>query len=402
MQMYFSWYFLLLSALSIFYGYTQCCSLTAMGATVRRARINWMAVTLSGGILTIVWSVTGFPLPIFYILAYFVRAWRLVGSGQSHRKDLFLLNLSYINSLVLHLAVISITALLQGLSMHTIMSSGFWRTMSVATVLTADIIEDLIFLRWPNLPSALSAEADSAEAQPFMAFLWFCTGYLLADSILCVVDLESIFPSLFLIGSITILMYFVIRFLIHINTIIRDEYLKDEHDRLSLRLEAVQKHAGTLKQIVDRDALTGAFSRRYVMERMHEFVESGMPFCLVFLDLDGLKRINDCEGHEAGDQYLIGFTQAMEVRIREIDVLARMGGDEFVVLMPNCDEEMAKQRIGGIRGVLENRTRGGIIYRFSYGVAGFVAGKGSVETLLLNADQAMYQDKERRQRKGTD
>ncbi len=396
MRPYFSWYLLIPMILSIVYGYTQYRSVAAMGATALWARINLILTALSGFTLVSSWAVWGYPLPVFYILAYLFWAARLAGKTPDHRSWL-VLNLSFTNTMSLHLALIGVGALFTGSSMHTFLADGFWRTMSSVAVLAANIVEDLLFLRRPALPAALAAEAGSIEARPFVAFLWFSTGYLLVDSLLCAVELEPFYPPLFLIGSIVVLMYFVIRFLLHINTIIRDEHLKEEHDRLSVRLEAAQENAGMLKRLVDRDALTGAYSRRHIMGRMTGLIERGEPFSLAFLDLDGLKRLNDNEGHDAGDRYLIGFTQAVEAHLRENELLARVGGDEFLVLMPGCDAAAAAQRMEEIRGLLEAGNRGGTVFRFSYGIAASNSGDGhDAEALLLNADRAMYRDKKHR------
>lgn len=394
MRPYFSYFLLIPMILSMLYGYTQYRSVAAMGATALWARINLILTALSGFTLVSSWSVWGYPLPVFHLLAYLFWAARLAGRTPDH-KSWFVLNLSFTNTMSLHLALIGVGALFTGDSMYTFLADGFWRTMSTVAVLAASIVEDLLFLRRPTLPATLAAEAGSIEARPFTAFLWFCTGYLLVDSFLCAVELEPFYPPLFLIGSIAVLMYFVIRFLLHINTIIRDEHLKEEHDRLSVRLEAAQENAGMLKRLVDRDPLTGAFSRRHIMRQMADLIERGEPFSLAFLDLDGLKRINDDEGHDAGDRYLIGFTQALEACLGKSDPLARVGGDEFLALMPGCNAAVAAQRMEEIRRLLETRSR--TIFRFSYGIAASGPGDGhDAETLLLNADRAMYQDKKRR------
>lgn len=396
MRPYFSCYLLIPIILSILYGCTQYRSVTAMGGTALWARINLILTALSGFTLVFSWAVWGYPLPVFYILAYLFWAARLAGRTPDHRSW-FVLNLSYTNTMSLHLALIGAGALFTGNSMHTFLADGFWRTMSAVAVLAANIVEDLLFQRRPALPATLAAEAGSIEARPFMAFLWFSTGYLLVDSFLCVVELEPFYPPLFLVGSIAVLMYFVIRFLLHINAIIRDEHLKEEHDRLSLRLEAAQENAGMLKRLVDRDALTGAFSRRHILGHMTGLIECGEPFSLAFLDLDGLKQLNDNEGHDAGDHYLIGFTHAVEAHLRENDLLARVGGDEFLVLMPSCDAAAAAQRIEEIRSLLETQRQGGTIFRFSFGIAASSPGDGhDAQALLQNADRAMYQDKKQR------
>ncbi|WP_418665828.1 GGDEF domain-containing protein [Allofournierella sp.] len=400
MRIYFSWYLLAPVILAALYGAVQCRAVAAMGAAHRPARINWLVTALPAAVLTVGWSALGFPLPLFYVLAYLFRAIRLLGRGPVRRKNCFFLNLSYVNTMALHLALIGAAALARGVTMHALLSTGFWRTSSAAAVLAADVAEGLLFLRRAELPAALAAEAGSEEARPFMAFLWFCTGYLLIDSFLCVIELEPLYPPLFLIGSITILMYFIIRFLLHIHALIRGEYLMREHARLSTRLRAARQSAGTLQRIVDRDALTGALSRRNVMERMDALIGEGRPFCLAFLDLDGLKRINDSQGHEGGDRYLAGFAGAMAAGLGPDDLFARVGGDEFVALLRERDPQRAARSMQAIRSALEAGQEGAA-FRFSYGVAAFCPGEAcDAEALLQAADRAMYRDKAQRRKEG--
>lgn len=124
MQLYYSWYLLLPAALSVLYGYVQSRAAAAMGAPVRRPRIIWPATALSGILLTLSWSIAGFPTPVFYLLVYLVRGARLVGRSRGRRQDWFLLNLSYSNTIAIHLAVIGAAALARGGTMHTLLEIG--------------------------------------------------------------------------------------------------------------------------------------------------------------------------------------------------------------------------------------------------------------------------------------
>lgn len=119
---------------------------------------------------------------------------------------------------------------------------------------------------------------------------------------------------------------------------------------------------------------------------------TGTPFSLAFLDLDGLKAINDRQGHEAGDRYLIRFAAALSASLRGGDVVARVGGDEFVLLLPGCAADSAARRVEALRGGAERR--------FSFGVTTFQPGDNAdVGALIREADRAMYRDKQTRRRR---
>src|SRR5439155_3895885 len=89
------------------------------------------------------------------------------------------------------------------------------------------------------------------------------------------------------------------------------------------------------------DSLTGLFNRSYVFTALERELargdRSGRAFCLVMLDVDDLKSINDRAGHHAGDEVLRTVAEVIRGRIRKIDVATRYGGDEFVALLPETD-----------------------------------------------------------------
>jgi len=149
--------------------------------------------------------------------------------------------------------------------------------------------------------------------------------------------------------------------------------------------------------MADHDALTGLFNRRRFEEELERHVAYGRRYgtdgALLLLDLDDFKRVNDGYGHRAGDRVLTSVAGVLRQRLRESDVLARFGGDEFAVLMPHGsrDEaaELAALLAEAISGEVE--TPDGPLHA-SVGFAVFEEDTTS-DGILSRADDAMYADK---------
>lgn len=386
--------------LSLVYCYTQSIIRAHVISYGRRARIYWGITSLLTTILIPAWIIVGFPLPLFDICIYLLYAVHVFLKPSPRTKDWFILNFNFANMLALHFIIVGVCALVQGTSMYAFLSSPCDRNMSVSFLLVVCIFEDVCFLLSHKLSTMMLANADSKEAQPFMAFLWFCVAYLLIDSMLCTFELEPLYPALFLIGSSIAVVFTLIRFLLHINALVKNHHWKTEHDRLSSMLETAEETVDTLRQLAQKDVLTGVYSRLYAMELIDALIADKTPFALVFIDLDALKQINDSQGHDAGDAYLIGFVGALQKRLRDCDTLARVGGDEFIVLMPHCSIATAEKRFQTIRVLFENENSTGCTFRFSYGVSAFSQSVTDAKSLLGEADSAMYRDKAQRQAQG--
>jgi diguanylate cyclase (GGDEF)-like protein len=99
-----------------------------------------------------------------------------------------------------------------------------------------------------------------------------------------------------------------------------------------------------LESLSERDPLTDLYNRRYLLARMEMEllrVKRGHPLCLMMIDLDGFKKINDGQGHLRGDLLLKEISSALAAAVRMTDVVARYGGDEFALLLPDTDAEQA-------------------------------------------------------------
>jgi diguanylate cyclase (GGDEF)-like protein len=122
--------------------------------------------------------------------------------------------------------------------------------------------------------------------------------------------------------------------------------------------------------------------------RFHRF--GGKGVAAIFIDVDGLKRINDSEGHAAGDTLLRDVVAAIRERLRAYDLVIRWGGDEFVCVLPDAAREEAERTLADIEQHVRDRTSGRSV---SSGLASLESGD-TAATLVDRADQALYARRE--------
>ncbi len=170
--------------------------------------------------------------------------------------------------------------------------------------------------------------------------------------------------------------------------------LQDASSRISLE-ERLQR----LNEKATQDGLTG-IANRAEFDRAHErcvtlHQERGRPYSLIICDLDHFKRINDTNGHQAGDEALIAFATLLRQCCRGGDMVARYGGDEFVVLCEDCDSDAAAERAETMRDAWSRHPLlmlNGKCLTASFGVSGLQTGDTG-ETMLRRADRALLQAK---------
>ncbi len=146
------------------------------------------------------------------------------------------------------------------------------------------------------------------------------------------------------------------------------------------------------------DPLTGLHNRRHVFERLDDLFldarELRYPLTLVVIDLDHFKQINDSHGHAAGDQVLRHFAAQLQQALRPQDLVGRIGGEEFLLVLPNTSPQGARQVLGRLRGNLHAQPAAlpGPRLDFSSGIAHLLP-EDSVQALWTRADRALYRAK---------
>ena len=172
------------------------------------------------------------------------------------------------------------------------------------------------------------------------------------------------------------------------------EMLKAVTDQAAVAINKAQ-----LQEVAITDFLTGLYIRRYFMSRLQdELIRSeryDKAFSIAMVDIDKFKNVNDTYGHSAGDQALKATGKFFQKNLRQTDVIARYGGEEFVIFFPETNKEVAY--------VLAERLRKGFSQikldklpglTISLGISSYPEDGKDIETLIKNADTAMYAAKQ--------
>jgi diguanylate cyclase (GGDEF)-like protein len=147
------------------------------------------------------------------------------------------------------------------------------------------------------------------------------------------------------------------------------------------------------------DPLTGTANRRYAEITLHaryeEFQRYGWPFGVIFIDIDGFKCINDECGHAAGDEVLRMVAKTLMNSARSFDVVARWGGDEFIAVIANVENEQLIATANRFRTLVEQSSRAlGPVQQVTISVGATLARSDDTEAMVLErADRFMYESK---------
>lgn len=178
------------------------------------------------------------------------------------------------------------------------------------------------------------------------------------------------------------------------------EALIAEIKRLRSQVAELEERVRVLDELAHSDPLLALANRRSFLERLEGLIARveryGNPAAMLFVDLDGLKRINDRFGHQAGDEALIQVSQMLVSTVRKSDFVARLGGDEFGVLLERADErgawEMALRIVEAVTGSQFCFNGSCLPLSVAVGVGVILEGDDP-QTVIERADKEMYRVK---------
>lgn len=152
--------------------------------------------------------------------------------------------------------------------------------------------------------------------------------------------------------------------------------------------------AEDIKYLSYRDQLTGLYNRRFYEEELKKIdIERNLPLTLIMADVNGLKLINDAFGHLAGDKLIKEIAEIFKKDFRQDEIIARIGGDEFVILLPKTDSDEAQEIVKRVNGLIRNKKLDNMILSVSFGLATKYEVNKEITETYIEAEDQMYRTK---------
>lgn len=335
------------------------------------------------------------PALISLIIVYFMVILLFLYSFQSRTMEFIFGSGTFMFHIMnVKMAVTSIFILIYGIPSYTAFrKSGFYLFCACVTVLLLLICLE-IFQRTFDRRMIQTLIKTHSQLQFVTSSMMLINVYLLILSISYHEQAYSGLTGIFLL--LTSLLLFGAFYTSFWHALKMSDMMEQEarSRRLEEQLKATKENVEELQNFAFTDTLTSVHNRRFGLEELDRLLHNHTPFCLCYLDIDHLKYVNDTFGHQEGDQYILNVVKVISGICRKEDTLSRMGGDEFMLLMPRIPHKTAKERMLEIQqGVSAIPS----VYNpsISYGIVEAGDETQLNPTQILNrADQEMYQCKQ--------
>lgn len=171
-------------------------------------------------------------------------------------------------------------------------------------------------------------------------------------------------------------------------------YMITTNKKLKTSIEIIKRNEEKIKRLSYYDSLTGLYNRRYMEEELERANKHRkLPISIIVGDVNGLKLINDNLGHQAGDKLLTNIAKVLKKSCRAEDIIARYGGDEFVIILYDTSFEEAAKIILRIKDISKDMCMPDMPLSISLGYASKNSGEESIYEVMNKADENMYRNK---------
>lgn len=333
-----------------------------------------------------------FPLPIVLIGLFIL----LAINTLPYRHVSYLMNnftiIIYLIYITILMMIITYLGLV-GINVAKLMDNAVMRVITINIAFV--IFNGICFLFLHYYPEFLWQENnDRLKVVLYTWFLVICSVYQVLDSIVVSMYEVSQTTYLLLISGDLLILILMFNLLNYNFVFAKSEKMKQEFEENEVLIAQQFFEKEALKRMSEYDSLTNAYNRREISAIMQEGILSENKMVCVFIDLDGLKKINDHYGHTNGDIMLKKFANACVEMLNDTGKLARIGGDEFLIVYFDKNVAEVEKYIRNLQLKLsEPESEKDKIY-FSYGIS---YNEKTVEDYIVKADECMYRDKLRKQ-----
>ncbi len=284
----------------------------------------------------------GFSFVALYGLSYgMYMLFFKFSSKAPFRQILFGASSYLINLSSVHFFVILCTGALFELSIASIFSSTtlFFGTIAVSYTLLIGVLE--LAKRYLSAKRLQAVSTASGYSEIMGISSTILMGIILLDSWILI---NSSFSVSFFVASITTIVFVLVMYycLFFVNTyiLILHPYKRKADEAVSLRGKVHEKKVAAEYKLYTDD-LTHLYNKRFIYHKLDELCENEEShFAIIYADLAALKSVNDTFGHKTGDRYILSVSHAFQKAVREEDFCARVGGDEFIVVLPDVSDEI--------------------------------------------------------------
>lgn len=347
-------------------------------------------VQLTCSVLSLIWAGLSVlkPVPMYVAFAVYMFIWYLpITCAKKEQDTLKVFSvMGFQQFAAVYLIYMGIVS--AGRDSISIMNSQF--LVKTTGYLVSKVMLCLFCLVWIRLfaeKSGTGDRHDQKKSKIFTMFLCSCLGYVYLDSFLGSFFSDQLFIPILLISGNVLILILSTLFMRHNYLLAKDQYVEEAYQRMEEEKARKYLRQQQMVSMAKTDSLTGAWTRGYGMFLLESLKKEQALFSVAYIDLDGLKQVNDSRGHDAGDRYLKSFAEGMKNYLSEEDLLIRIGGDEFVAVFINMGLEETNRKLKESRKEME---KGSVPVFFSFGAA---SGNQTIEELIKNADRAMYLEK---------